>query len=380
MASTVEADVGLGADVEVVEVESRVAPPEQDIATSAVIRTIALRGTTLKLSHIFVGSHILAAMKTDDIAVDPSRSGLYTARELLGAFDPKSTGSYCETLDFRAYRTYVENGRTNRVPHGQSIARALHDNSITQALNRFTQGRMLVGIMGGHLLPRSSGPYRRVVHLSKMLAEDGFTVASGGGPGAMEATHVGAHLAGRSTNEVDAAMSLLASGPSLPSNLDSIVADDGSVDREVITALHEWQRPAFEVARAHPPGAQSLAIPTWHYGHEPPTPVASHIAKYFQNSIREEGLLALAKWGIIFTEGKAGTIQEIFQDAAQNYYRSFDWFSPMVLLGVEYWTKTLPVVDVLRSLFDPLDQASCLTVTDDIDEAADAIRRFVPRR
>ena len=128
--------------------------------------------------------------------------------------------------------------------------------------------------------------------------------------------------------------------------------------------------------RAHDSGADSLAIPTWHYGHEPPTPIASHIAKYFQNSIREDGLLALAKWGIIFTEGKAGTIQEVFQDAAQNYYRSFDWFSPMVLLGVEYWTRTHPVVDVLRSLFDPVDQAECLTVTDDLDEALEAIRSF----
>jgi len=50
-----------------------------------------------------------------------------------------------------------------------------------------------------------------------------------------------------------------------------------------------------------------------------------------------------------------------------------------VLLGVEYWTKTYPVVDVLRSLFDPVDQADCLTVTDDLDEALHAIRRFTPR-
>ena len=195
----------------------------------------------------------------------------------------------------------------------------------------------------------------------------------------MEAAHLGAHLAGSPSGELDEALETLAGSPDLPDQLDALVADDGTENPQVIEALHHWQRPAFDVTRSRDAGASSLAIPTWHYGHEPPTPLASHIAKYFQNSIREDGLLALAKWGIIFTEGSAGTTQEIFQDAAQNYYRSFDWFSPMVLFGVEYWTKTVPVVDVLRALFDPVDQASCLTVTDDLDEAVEAIRRFKPR-
>ena len=31
-----------------------------------------------------------------------------------------------------------------------------------------------------------------------------------------------------------------------------------------------------------------LGIPTWLYGHEPTTPFARVIAKYFQNSIREK--------------------------------------------------------------------------------------------
>src|SRR5262245_8922322 len=41
-------------------------------------------------------------------------------------------------------------------------------------------------------------------------------------------------------------------------------------------------------------------------------------------------------------EGQAGTIQEIFQDAAQDFYRSFEYFSPMVLLGTRYWRETFP--------------------------------------
>ena len=318
-------------------------------------------------------------MQSHDVPVDPFRTSLYSSTELLGAFDVDDPMSYAATLDFRAYRSYVENGRSDNVPYMHSIVRVLHDNSVTQALNQFVRGRRVVGIMGGHRLERRSAAYRNVSTLSKMLAEDGYTVASGGGPGAMEATHLGAHLAGRSAADLASALDRLGDGPTLPSGLAGLVADDGTISYDLLGALHEWQSSAFEVFRAHDAGADSLAIPTWHYGHEPPTPIASHIAKYFQNSIREDGLLALAKWGIIFTEGKAGTIQEVFQDAAQNYYRSFDWFSPMVLLGVEYWTRTHPVVDVLRSLFDPVDQADCLTVTDDLDEALEAIRSFTPR-
>ena len=49
---------------------------------------------------------------------------------------------------------------------------------------------------------------------------------------------------------------------------------------------------------------------------------ATDIAKYFENSLREEGLLALALAGVVFARGNAGTVQEIFQDACQNYYRA----------------------------------------------------------
>ena len=41
------------------------------------------------------------------------------------------------------------------------------------------------------------------------------------------------------------------------------------------------------------------------------------------------GLLAIAKHGVIYAPGSAGTIQEIFQDAAQNHYSSFGPPSPM---------------------------------------------------
>ena len=76
-------------------------------------------------------------------------------------------------------------------------------------------------------------------------------------------------------------------------------------------------------------------MPTWFYGHEPTNLFSVHVAKYFSNSIREDGLLAIAEHGIIFSPGSAGTTQEIFQDATQNHYATFGTISPMVFLSKE---------------------------------------------
>ncbi len=176
---------------------------------------------------------------------------------------------------------------------------------------------------------------------------------------------------------LDSALARLASQPTVPALMD-IVDSNGTVNPQLAAAAHAWFKPAFEIAASLRDPGPSLAFPTWHYGHEPSTPLATHIAKYFQNSIREDGLLALARHGIIYFEGKAGTLQEIFQDGAQNYYRSFGLFSPMVLVGSEYWNKIIPVVPLLEKLFAPADFAKYVLVTDDLDAAAAFIERFDP--
>ena len=84
------------------------------------------------------------------------------------------------------------------------------------------------------------------------------------------------------------------------------------------------------------PGSESLAIPAWVVAGEPISQFASHIAKYFSNSIREDGMLAVATGGIVFAPGGAGTMQEIFQDAAQNAYRTFGR-SPMAFLDTQHY-------------------------------------------
>ena len=176
----------------------------------------------------------------------------------------------------------------------------------------------------------------------------------------MEAGHLGAWLAHRADADIDGALQLLSGTP-------------GYQPRE------QWLASALAVKEAFPRIAvgdglvDSLGIPTWLYGHEPPTVFATCIAKYFANSVREEGLLAIAKQGVVFTPGSAGTIQEIFQDATQNHYRSYGEPSPMIFFGVDYWTGNKPVYPLLKQLAEGHDYDELLEITDDPGRVVDLI-------
>ena len=158
--------------------------------------------------------------------------------------------------------------------------------------------------MGGSSTLAADPNYRRVVHLTAALTRRGYLVVGGGGLGIMEAANLGAYLADRSDAERDDAVDALAAA------------------RPWTEDPAGYMRVADEIRERFAPGSESLAIPTWVTAGEPISQFASHIAKYFSNSIREDGLLAVATAGIVFAPGGAGTMQEIFQDAAQNAYRA----------------------------------------------------------
>ncbi len=111
-----------------------------------------------------------------------------------------------------------------------------------------------------------------------------------------------------------------------------------------------WARAAFDVLATVPSPAPTLGIPTWFYGHEPPNPFASQVAKYFRNALREDTLLNVCSGGIVFLPGSAGTVQEIFQDACENFYAEPGARAPMVLVGRRHWTEELPAWPLLRAL------------------------------
>ena len=296
----------------------------------------------------------------EEVPYDVARKSLYHPAELYEGYDPDDEGSYSKCFDNIIYQRYTSMGQhTNNVR--ELLARKLHDHGIHMALAQFFKThdhRRCVGVMGGHALLRTDSIYSKIALLSQRLTQEGFIMLSGGGPGAMEATHLGAWMAGFTVQELEDALQMMMPVPSF--------RDAG------------WLRTALSVIDKYPQQEYvSLGMPTWLYGHEPSTPFATHIAKFFENSIREDSILTLAFGGIIYAPGSAGTLQEIFQEAVQNHYLSFGFASPMIFLGKHFWTEEIPVYPLLENLMETGKYKNLLlTLTDDIDEVVTTLKTF----
>ena len=301
------------------------------------------------------------------------RAFLYDVPSLFDGFDIDDPDGYLKTFDYRVYEEYVEQGRDRPGSIMITLARRLHDHSMTVALHEAIDRRNVVAIMGGHGMERSDPFYRGIAEISRSLTRDGFLMASGGGPGAMEATHLGAFLATHRDGALDEAIGILRVRP------ESGMPNKEYDDRDW---LHRaWRvRQKFPIAPAEEPKCMSVGIPTWLYGHEPPAPFATHFAKYFANSVREDGLLTIAEHGVIFAPGGAGTTQEIFQDATQNHYGTVGVISPMILYGTRHWTQKRPVWPLLQHVAKGRRYGELLALTDDTDEIVRRIRAYDPAR
>jgi len=294
----------------------------------------------------------------------PYRPSLYTPDELLEGWRPGEAGSLGrDTTDAAIYRHYHRlRSQGKPLPVLETLAQRLHDHSVDDALvdllNAPGRPRKVVAIMGGHAMERGSAEYRTVAVVARSLTRLGYFVSTGGGPGAMEAGNLGAWLGPHADGKLDLALTSLSRAPRY--------TDLGFLEI------------AFEVRKGAPGGGESLAIPTWYYGHEPTNVFATHVAKYFANSLREEGLLATATYGVIFAPGSAGTIQEAFMNAAQNHYGTLGAISPMVFLGEEYWTTTRPVLPLLAALSEGRPYAPLLAACDDANSVVDFISTHPP--
>jgi len=298
------------------------------------------------------------------------RSSLYTTDVLFDGFDPSDPNGYKHSRDNKIYEQYIEHGKEAGSIQ-VSIARRLHDHSITDALYEVIDGRKVVAIMGGHAMERQDEFYEKVAKVSRTLTQEGFLLVSGGGPGAMEATHLGAFFASRAEKDLDDAIEIIKVRPP--------EAEPGKEYED-----QDWLHRAWNVMEKYPipPGTEdkceSVGIPTWLYGHEPPAPFATQIAKYFANSVREDGLLAIARHGVIFAPGSAGTIQEIFQDAAQNHYANQGFYSPMILFGEKRWTQEIPVWPLISTAAKGRAYGELLALTDSDEEIVRRIRMYDP--
>lgn len=274
------------------------------------------------------------------VPVDVSRARLYTPNELYD--DP----SYPRSFDGRAYAW-------SELPFDPEIAlaQALHDHAIDLALGAWVQPRHLVGLMGGHTVARGEATYVDAARLGHLMGSS-HVLATGGGPGAMEAANLGARLAHRPAADLEEALDMLAEVPAYWPSVEA------------------WVRVAFDVSERFPDATDSLGIPTWHYGHEPPNVFATAIAKYFRNATREAILLEVCDAGIVFLPGVGGTVQEVFQDACENFYADESSVAPMVLVGKKYWTETLPAWPLLKALSRGRVMEGHVHLVDTVDEAA----------
>nr|NLI50580.1 Rossmann fold nucleotide-binding protein [Propionibacterium sp.] len=279
------------------------------------------------------------------VPFDAYRAGLYTADELYRGLED----GYPGTPDGATYAWTLS-------PAARwldaSLARALHDHSIGDALAEVApEPAAGVGIMGGHALARGSADYAAAARLAWHLTGRGRRVITGGGPGAMEAANLGAALAG-DLDDLAAACAALGRAPGFA---------DG---------VEPWARAALEVRDRWNCSRPSLGVPTWFYGHEPPNVFATHIAKYFDNALREDVLLSLCGGGIVFLRGAAGTVQEIFQAATRDYYaRDAADLRPLVLVGVDYWTDVLPAWPLLATLSRDRLMAGHVYLVEDVEQA-----------
>ena len=322
------------------------------------LRTVDPRGAVFlgcqfapSVEHELRRSGALLFPRLPDLPFDPYRAQLYDATELYGVAD------YATSVDAAVY-AWSHSGPAELLTG--KLGMTLHDHAITDALSDATaslERRSVVGIMGGHALPRGDDGYRAAAELGRSLTREGRTVLTGGGPGAMEAANLGAYLSSWPGALEDALM-IMTPAPTFVPSLDA------------------WAGAAFEVRGRWPvaEAGRSLSIPTWFYGHEPTNVFATEIAKYFSNALREDTLLHYCGGGVVYLPGQAGTVQEIFQAVTENFYAAdASLVVPLILIGRKYWTDVYPAWPLLQRLGAGRAMGELIYCVDDVKEAAELL-------
>ncbi|MFK7982437.1 MAG: LOG family protein [Saprospiraceae bacterium] len=325
------------------------------------IKNTAFLGCQLKIDQEISlrrqGATIINA--PTNLPYQPFRSQLYDWKELMKGYSFEKD----ESIDYKIYRHFSKQKYTPSI--NEALWQRIHDHAMDDALRVLLEfdkngmtNKKCVGVMGGHSTRRDDPFYVKSALTAKLLTENDYLIASGGGPGIMEATNLGAYFAGKSEEDLLAAIKTLQKAPHYSDK--------------------KFHQQAFKVLDKYPKGAESLAIPTWFYGHEPSNLFASYIAKYFSNSIREDTLLAVSLYGIICAPGSAGTVQEIFMDATQNHYGTFNYISPMIFLGEEHYSVKTMIYPLLRQLAWGKEYYDLLHITDEPQEVLSFLQTHPP--
>jgi len=294
--------------------------------------------------------------EVEGLPYDKYRSEMYHWQELNEELDGKSR-------DLRIYEHFSASKYNPSMI--ESLCQRIHDHAMDDALRDYLMPdsdgdykHKCIGIMGGHGTLRSDPYFLKTALVCQKLAALGYTIVSGGGPGIMEAANLGAYFAKYSSQQLTSVVSQIAAYPHY--------TDAG------------YHKAAEEALATYTDGTESLAVPTWFYGHEPSNLFATHIAKYFSNSIREDTLLAICLHGILFSPGSAGTTQEIFMDAAQNHYATFGYYSPMIFMSTERYQQQTALYETLTQLAKGTGYESLVHISDDVEEVVQLFQDHPP--
>ena len=250
---------------------------------------------------------------------------LYAPDDLAAGFDAAG-GRFEAMYDTVVYRHFLAHG--GPLPDvREALAQRIHDAGIDDALvdaMRTGSDRhgptSVVGVMGGHAEPRGSPSVpagrraRRRAHPGRPAGRHRRRPGrDGGGEPRRLPRWAGSRRAERGDRPARHRAGLQRPRP--------VHGSRSAGTGDVLTAGTD------DLA------AGGLAIPTWLYGHEPANLFAGGIAKYFSNAIREDTLLRLARGGVVFAPGWAGTVQEVFQAATKAFYLADGQSGPLVFLG-----------------------------------------------
>lgn len=332
---------------------------------------------------------VLIAPSNELFSIFPAK--LYSPKELYDC-DIKNKNWWANNLDMKIYNWFIQNRKIIQTGPTALIQTRAHDSGIEKNIAHFIAKHIAqhdmppIAFMGGHSVKRNALSYKNTAILARALARRNHLIITGGGPGLMEAANLGAYLAPFDNEKLDIALEILCG-----ENAQDFINDPENwffAAKKVLEEINgDWQNEPH-------PNSLNLGIPTWLYGHEPSNIFATHIAKFFYNALREDGLVTIADGGVIFAEGNAGTVQEIFQDACQNYYIDIEAIpTPMVLFNSSpnYWTKepseegdkiakTKTLKPLLMQLASeqkaPKEFKSAILFSDNIDEILEFLKNY----